>query len=120
MCSGNSTQSSELRVLEDLSVLFPLEVKFAELPHVSGELVSASGSPLEPEMPKVEVGFPLFWLFRSLFASLSLAQKMLIVCDDIRRYFSVADVSESSFFAPLRCCSRVRPASSFAGRSRLC
>ena len=120
MHSRNSNQTLELRVLEDLSLSFRIEVMSAEVPLVSVELVAASRSRSKPKMPEIEVGYPLFWLSRSLFAFVSLAHKMLEVWDDIRRYFLLADASESSFFAPLLRCSRVWGASSFAGCSRLC
>ena len=118
--SRNSNQTLELRVSEDLSLSFRIEVMSAEVPLVSVELVAASRSRSKPKMPEIEVGYPLFWLSRSLFAFVSLAQKMLEVWDDIRRYFFLADASESSFFAPLLRRSRVWSASSFGGCSRLC
>ena len=72
MCSENSDQSLKLRVLEDFSLLFRIEMMSSEVPHVPGKLGDASGSHPEPKMPKIEVGFPLFRLIRPLFAFISL------------------------------------------------
>ena len=67
--------------------------------------------------------FHHFGLVRSWFAFVSPAQKMLIVWDDKREYCSLAVVSESSFFALLRLCSRAvlfrRPPAAFACVSHL-
>ena len=73
MCSENSNDSLELRVLEGFSLLFRIKMMSSEVPHVPGELVDASGSHPEPKMPKIEVGFSLFRLIRLLFAFISLA-----------------------------------------------
>ena len=62
VCSENLNQSLELRVLEDFSLLFRLEVMSSEVPHAPGKLVDAIGSHPEPKMPKIEVGFPSFRL----------------------------------------------------------
>ena len=62
VCSENSNQSLELRVLDDFSLLFRLEMMSSEVPHSPGQLVDATGSHPEPKMPKIEVGYPLFWL----------------------------------------------------------